>query len=232
MNNNRRYFTLLLVLMLSIIQHAADAQLFATYLEYPKPSVILVKLPTYSKRLAVYENAKNHKYAKQIKEDAINMQRELIEDFNSNFKFCDYYFYYDTVQSLLDNGQFAGNLYDKNMKLVTESPIKPGDTTYQIAYFGYYVSAFGNTNKQKKGKEDTYVTGTQSQRLVLLDYKMNRIPEPVPNGTNYDDRYTFSRFVYKWSSTYKSKLFDIYYTAYAHVLSLQLDNYYNRQNVK
>lgn len=232
MNNNRRYLNFVLILAMTITDTTSKAQLFNDYREYPKPSVIFVKLPTYSKRLAIYEKAKNIKYAKQLKEDAVNMQHELIEDFNTNFKFCNYYFYYDTVQSLLDNRQFVGNVYDKNMKLVNEPPVQPDDTTYQFAYFGYYVTEFDNSEKSQKGRENTYYTGTQSQRLVLLNHKMNRIPDPVPNGTNYDDRYLVARFIYKWSSTYKSKLFDIYYTAYAYVLDLQLNNYYNRKNTK
>lgn len=233
MNNNRRYFTLLLVLILLIIQHTANAQMFATYREYPKPSVILVKLPTYNKRFAIYENAKNYKYAKQIKEDAANMQRELIRDFNANFNFCEYYFFYDTVQDAVNNGQLAGNLYDKDMKPVTTSPIKEGDTTYQIAYYGSYVTEFGNPDNPKKGKENTYYAGTQSDRLVLLNYQQNRIPDPVPNGTNYDDRYLQFRNMRKWwYTTYKSKLFDISYTPYAQILSQHMNNYYNRKNVK
>lgn len=229
---NIRTLTYMLLMIAFIATNHSSAQILANYNEQPAPSAILVKLPTYSKRADMYEKAKNHKYAKQIKQDAANMQRELIEDFNTNFKYCDYYFFYDTVQDAIAQKQFAGNLYDKNLKLLTASPFKAEDTSYQIAYFGYYVSAFDNPDNPKKGKENTYYSGSQLQRLVLLNHQFGRIPDPAPNGTNYTDRYTFARFIYKWSVTYKSKLFDIYYTAYAHVLSLQMDNYYNRKNTQ
>eukprot|EP00388_Colpodella_angusta_P006499 GDKJ01019173.1.p1 GENE.GDKJ01019173.1~~GDKJ01019173.1.p1 ORF type:complete len:233 (+),score=-18.41 GDKJ01019173.1:87-785(+) len=232
MNRNRTYLTLLLMLFVMTKSHESIAQLFASYREFPKPTVIFVRLPTYTKRAAIYENAQNYSAAKQIKEDAVNMQRELIKDFNANFKFCDYYFYYDTVQESILEKKFVGNLYDKNMKPITASPLQPDDDTYQIAYFGYYITEFGKPDNPHKGKEDTYYPGSQLQRLILVDHKFERIPDPVPNGTNYDDRYMGFRARIRLAHTYKSKKFDIYYTPYAKILSLHLNNYYNRQNVK
>jgi len=233
MNYNRIFSTMqLMICLFAFVGNTAFAQVFVTYKEYPKPSAILVKLPTYSKRAAIYEKAKNYKSEKQIKADAAGMQREFIKDFNTNFTFCKYYFYYDTMQQAISDKQFAGNLYDKNLNIITTSPIAQDDTTYQIAYFGYYISTFDNPEDPQTGKENTYYTGTQLQRLILTNYKQERIPDPVPNGTNYDDRYMDFRARQRWINTYKSKTFDIYYTPYAKILNYHLNNYYNRKNAK
>lgn len=196
--------------------------------------MVLIKLPTYNKRILVYEKAKNYKYAKICRTDAANVQKEMIADFKENFSFCDYYFFYDTLTDAILNKQFTGILFDKNLNPVTTNPIAPDDTSYQIIYFGNYVSEFSEVTDSKlakSGRENTYNVGSQTKRLVLLNHSGNRIPDPVPNGTLYTRLPTFfsgnKKGKKKSKPVYKSKKFDIYYYPSTKYLSSHMNRYYN-----
>lgn len=231
-----RLSTLVILLLWTNIGYS---QIFKTYKPYPTPSVIMIKLPTYSKRIKVYENAKNLKSAEQLKKDAKNIQTLLIADFKNHFTFCDFYFYYDTVSEAIAERKFVGNLFDKDMKPITTSPVAEDDTTYQLVHYGYYVSEqteVTSNPKKLKSREDTYYTGTGRLRLVALNYKFGRLPDPVPNGTYYSPSPTFypnkrKKNRVKNATVYKSKKFDLYYGPAANNLSYEMDRYYRQHRV-
>lgn len=230
-----RLSTLIFLLLISINGHA---QIIKRYKRYPAPAIVLVKLPTYANRLHTYEKAKNVKYAEQLKKDAANIQRLMIADFNNNFGFCDYYFFYDTVNNAIAERHFAGNLYDKDMNLVTSSPIADDDTTYQIVHYGYYVSELTEvtSNPRKlKSKENTYFTGTSKQRLIVLNYKFGRLPDPLPNGTFYSKSPTLYPSKSKKKrirvASYTSPKLDLYYTPLVANLNYEMERYYNEHRL-
>lgn len=232
----QRLITIAFLLLLSI---SGYSQIIKRYKRYPAPQIILVKLPTYATRLQTYEKAKNVKSAEQLKTDARNIQALMVADFKQNFTYCDYYFYYDTLSDAIADRKFAGNLYDKDMKLVPVSPIAEDDTTYQLVHYGYYVSEFSEVTsnpKKLKSREDTYYTGTERLRLVVLNYKFGRLPDPLPNGTYYSSSPTFypnkkKKKNVKNITAYKSKKFDLYYSPLANNLSYEMDRYYNQHRL-
>lgn len=242
--NNRSFlypfcYFFLFCIFFTNYEHNLHAQVIKRYLKYPKPSLVLVKLPTYHKRILVYEKAKNYKYAKICRNDAANVQKEMVADFKENFSFCDYYFFYDTLNDAILNKQFTGVLFDKNLNPVSVSPIAPDDTNYQIIYFGNYVSEIAEVTDSKKdrpGRENTYNVGSQTKRLVLLNHNFDRIPDPAPNGTLYTRLPTFfsgnKKGKKKSKPVYKSKKFDIYYYPSAKYLSSHMDRYYNEHKVE
>ncbi len=230
-----RLSTFILLLAVAV---TGNAQIIKTYKRYPAPGIILVKLPTYTNRLQVYQKANNVKYANQLKKDVSNIQRLMIADFKANFSFCDYYFFYDTTNDAIANRHFAGNLYDKDMKLVTSSPIAEDDTSYQIVHYGYYVSELTEvtSNPRKlKSREDTYYSGTSRQRLVVLNYKFGRLPDPLPNGTFYSkspsiypSRAKKKRVII---GSYTSPKLDLSYQPLVANLSYEMDRYYNQHRL-
>lgn len=233
-----------LLILITLLVHSLNgfSQIFKRYNPYPEPGIILVKLPTYTKRLRAYEQANNTTYATQIKKDANAIQQLMIADFKNYFSYCNYYFFYDTASEAIGSGKFDGNLFDKDMKQLTTSPIKAGDTTYQIVHFGYYVSeqteVTSNPNNNA-GRENTYYTGLNSQRLVVMNYKFGRLPDPLPNGTMYYKPPTLNLFSSGWgkkkkypkSAYYTSKKLDLYYYPSAYYLSKQMDRYYRQHRV-
>ncbi len=230
-----RLSTFIFLLLLTL---TGNAQIIKWYKSYPAPNIVLVKLPTYTNRLHIYEKAKNVKAAEQIKKDAVNMQRVMIADFKNNFSYCDYYYFYDTASEAISAGHFEGNLYDKDLKQVTSSPIAAGDTTYQLIQFGYYISESSEVTsnpRNVKSRENTYYTGSGRQRLIVLNYKFGRLPDPLPNGTIYSRSPSITPRQKKnkriKTAQYSSKKFDIYYTPSASVLSSDMDRYYKQRKV-
>lgn len=230
-----------LILTILVFQNlGVNAQAIKRYLPYPTPSVILIKLSTHTNRLKAYEKAKNTTYANQLKKDVNNIQQLMIADFKNNFTYCDYYFFYDTLSDAIVSGKFEGNLFDRDMNRINTSPIKEGDTTYQIVHFGYYVSEqteVTSNPENKNSRENTYYTGLKSQRLVVMNHKFGRLPDPVPNGTMYYRPISLfyrgkdKKKKYPKSAYYTSKKLDLYYYPSALWLSKHMDRYYRQHRV-
>jgi hypothetical protein len=221
----RLFSKLLSVLFALFILHIgeAEAQIFKKRFPYTAPKTLLIKLPTYSKKIAAYQKGNNTRYANQCRKDAAGMQKAIVTDFKNNFTYCNYYFYYDTLQDAVSNKQFDGILYDKNMTLIASSPIATDDTCYQIAYFGKYLSAIAEETDM------AYNTGSDIQRMNLISRNSTRLPDPLPNGTIHTGVKEIWKKVVTRQYTYSSKLFDIYYIKSAEVLSDEMKKYYGIQ---
>lgn len=230
-----------LITILTLLFHCTvgAAQSIKAYREYPKPEVLLIRLPTYNQRYKTYLTAGYIKGAEQIIKDAAAIQSNMISDFKENFTFCEYYFFYDTMNGEILKKNFAGNLYDKNLKPVTTSPLSTEDTTYQIVYWGYYLSEQSEITPyldKLENKEHTYYTGMKRLRLVLVNHTFGRLADPLPNGTFYSRNPMLFNIYRKKNKQpigkkYTSPKFDLYYTESAKDLSTDLNTYYNLHRV-
>ncbi len=155
----------------------------------------------------------------QSKKDAVGMQKAIIKDFASNFTYCNFYYYYDTMQQAITAQHFVGVLYDKNLQPVTQTPVQEGDTSYQIAYFGRYLQA-------SVQNDEAYNTGSNIQRMNIVNYQLKRLPDPLPNGSIRTGITEVWRKVFNRDITYKSKLFDVYYIRSAENISTEMNKYY------
>ena len=146
------------------------------------------------------------------------MRKAIIADFNENFTYCPYYFFDDTNAQRVMNKHFIGTLFDREMKLIDSKRINTDDTTYQIAYFGHYLSASDDVSSE-------YTTGSSVQRLVLVDHKFRRIPDNAPNGRLKGEGLLPVNM--SKQRVYKSKLADVYYIRFAKEVSKSMQQYYS-----
>jgi hypothetical protein len=226
----QKHLIIIVVLLVTVFLLTETAQAKKDKKRIPTPSVLLVKLPTYARKIAVYRKAHNDKYANQCAIDAAAMQAEIIKDFNENFKFCQYFFFYDTCSDLILEKKLKGILYDKDLLPVYLEAINLDDTSFQIAYFGNFINEAGtieNTNTPSDTHNSPYFEATKKQRLVIVDSRFKNLPDPAPNGANMHYGILFNK--YPSTKTYKSKLFDVYYVRYAGLISSGMTNYYGKK---
>ena len=106
--------------------------------------------------------------------------------------------------------------------------IKKEETNFQIVIFGYPIQKSGDNLKE--GEKDDFfasnysVTTKFKQRLVVFDDNFDKLPLPLPNGSNnvYGGALKQPSEIY----IYSSRKFPLYYKPYAKSLSAKMYDFY------
>ncbi len=221
----------IVAIILLAAQISAEAQVVkrkkAKSNEHP-PKAILVQLFTYQRKIDYYTKLQQPNEIKLLKQDTDSMITRMVSDFNDNFYYCPVYYFIDTNAHRVIKKDLDGILLDAQLQPVKNPVISGKDDNYQIVIFGYPIQKpTDNLKKSEYGdffSSNYSVTTAYKQRLVVFDDEFDKVPLPLPNGSNN----VYGGALKKPSDhyVYTSKKFPIYYKPYAKNLSAKMYDFY------
>jgi hypothetical protein len=227
--NIKTKFALVVLAVSFVLSGDAKAQVFKrrNAKNEQTPKFVLVQLNTYSNRIKVYEKAKNSRYATLARTDAQEMTKKMVADFNDNFKFCSFYFYYDTNATLIKERKFEGILLNEKLQPVSGNAISVSDSNYRIIVWGLNSAVaqdYNNGTNPNDPFDGNYSIGTQTHRLIVLYPDFKRVKSPEPDGLELvaAGKSKQKNSFYK----YTSPKFNIYYKARAKQLSQAMEDFF------
>ena len=139
------------------------------------PKAVLVMLKAEKNRITALEKQNKKKQADLVRKEASIIMEKTVNDFNDRFKYCAVYYFMDTNANFIREKKFENILFDENFKPYSASPIKPGDSSFIIVYYG-----IPPISLQKEGRggvpDNTYrPDGYLNKGLVLLGHDFDRI---------------------------------------------------------
>jgi hypothetical protein len=206
-----RTLTLLILLfLLPLPQLHAQNSSRSARLDEPPPNAVLVQLNTGTRRINTLRQKGQIEKAEALQLVIQSIRETMADDFKDNFRFCPFYFFYDTAISGIVKRQFAGNLYDASFQLLTEQPAVLQDTNYFILQWG----------KASTAEEWNFHT------LVASDWRGDQLKSPLPQTP--DREYHSLNLASAKSYYVRSKRFDEQYKARAGAYSATLRRFYWR----
>ncbi len=196
-----------------------------TYRSNP-PKVVLVELFTYKNKAEYYTRTHQPEKAAQVKKDAAMIIKKTVADYNTNFKFCPVYYFYDTSAGHITRREFKGVLFDQTLQPVKQVPIAAGDTNYLIVNYGpAAISTKSNENEASTESSIDYGVG---ENVLISSFKSNILNyqfDPLPRFVLYDNHNFFTSHTNNYR--YTSKKFNIYYRDNAAYLDRKFDQFYS-----
>lgn len=124
-------------------------------------------------------------YLPQFDKDVAEVMARTVKDWSHNFRYCPVYFFVDTMEQKIRNGQWAGVLLDTALKPAANLAVNPDDNVY-IGYFGSPLPQLDATAARGAlGYSEGYdATSLIRERLLVTDSKFRLLPDRLPH-TNY-----------------------------------------------
>jgi len=170
-------------------QAAAEKNIIAL-----KEGVLLVRLNFQKQKIAYFEKYNNTKEVAKIKEKALKVNTEIIDAFNTYFKFCKVYFFaMDDSRKVLDGKLDEVSFYNKDG--VEDPSIKYTGDNFFVGEFGYieqdttsyYKGSTPSTNNDKDPEGKTYYGGSKNNKsaFVIRDRNFIQLRDPFPYYVGY-----------------------------------------------
>jgi hypothetical protein len=99
-----------------------------------KNGYLLIRLSTRSKTIEDLQRIGKNRAAEEIKKEQDEKNRKIIKAFATNFKFCEYRFFYSQYSDDIKKGNYQFLVFDKNMQ---------PDNNFSLDGKKYYVAEFG-----------------------------------------------------------------------------------------
>ncbi|MEZ5015721.1 MAG: hypothetical protein R2800_01610 [Flavipsychrobacter sp.] len=221
----------LITILCLLLMSSANAQIIKrkkAKADEKAPKAILVQLFTNQNKLAYLQERKKTDDIQLLKKDTDSILTKMVRDFNDNFYYCPVYYYIDSNIEHIRKKEFDGILLNENLQPVKNTVLENGATDFQIVIFGYPIQKSSDNLKDDE-KDDFFasnysVTTKYKQRLVVFDHNFDKLPLPLPNGSN--NVYGGALKHPAESYLYTSKKFPLYYKPYAKSLSAKMYDFY------
>ncbi len=162
---------------------------------------ILVKLPTYAKRMAYYKDQHNIEKMLQLQRDVDSIDKYIIADFTENFTYGPVYYFYDTSFEQVKERQLDGALLNTDLTITEHSVIEAMGNNYLVVEYGL------SDHEATRGM----------YRLLTYYPSMERVDISLKTKNMWDN-----------SNSYYSPLLNLHYRGEASILSKKLKSGLNR----
>ncbi|MBP6455088.1 MAG: hypothetical protein KA275_00055 [Chitinophagaceae bacterium] len=155
---------------------------FAQNTSYSKPTVILFKLRTSTRKIEYLKKYGSADQVKEVQEDDRAYNKEIVRDFKENFTYCPVYFFYDSDYDLAQKNQWEKMTFYDAESFEKEKKIEAiGINNFYFADIGFYPA---DTNLQAKEFWDaraqqyvysSEVTSTNNYGIILYNEKFEAL---------------------------------------------------------
>ena len=155
---------------------------FAQKISYSKPSVILFKLRTSTRKIDYLQKHGTAAQVKEVQEDDRDYNKEIVRDFKVNFTFCPVYFFYDNEYELAQKNQWEKMTFYDAESFEKEKKIEAiGINNFYFADIGFYPADTTLQSKEfwdPRAKQFVYsseATSTNNYGIILYNEKFEAI---------------------------------------------------------
>lgn len=186
-----------------------------------RPTVILVQLPTEQNRIDAMARSQKPASLEEVKRDAEAVRNSMMRDFTDNFSFCPVFYFMDKDLDKVKNQNFAGILFDKDMRPISEPGIGPGSKDYVVVRYGK-PDVQPHRTKVVTDSTDLNDGIPMGRGLVVSNYKLQQ----VKYVTTYDYKRKLLGAQKRKEYYYSSKHFQIAYFPLAKELDSKVPRIY------
>ncbi|MFK8037860.1 MAG: hypothetical protein AB8B74_06190 [Crocinitomicaceae bacterium] len=169
----------------------SNSEISQYYINYLRKGVLLVRLQTKSRKIAILERAGNLAAADKVRNDQIKTNKSIIKAFKDGFSFCPVYFFYshdskhvksyqlDSVDFLNEYLEIDGSIQPPNQFLTAEFGLIQEDTAQN---FEGYSRDYKKDSIKGLYPNKQYASGTNMSfgALIIKSDQFIQLPRPFP----------------------------------------------------
>jgi hypothetical protein len=148
------------------------------------PCVLLLQLRSEGNRITAITRSGNTKKLEEVKYDAENVRKAMINDFKEDFSYCPVYYFIDSNADLIKNKHFGGILMTLDGTILQDIPECLAGDQYLIVYYGFPVAQSRKEAVVKDPDREQKSYGNPSGRgLVMLNDRFEQVSYIYKLGT-------------------------------------------------